>query len=807
MASIVDIIINATDNATRQIDQVQRAIERVGQHGGRLQAIMTGATGSIAALAPALAGLGGLSSMFASAGIGAAAFGAVAVSSIGGVIEAGEEVARIEEKIAMADTAEERAAANAELARVMGSLSTAQKGALADLQGFQSWWGTFKTQFDPQVFNVFSQGLDLIRNTMTALQPAITTVGTVLGDFMEKMNGAFKTDQVQGWFEYINSSVGGSLTAILTSAGNLFSGFMNLLVAFAPVAASMESGMIGLTASFESWSASLSSSQGFQNFMNYAKANTPVVMGLISNLWSFIVQLVAALAPLGSVILNVAAGFAQWLATSGTMSTVLNAISAAGQFLMQNLGAVKTVLAGVLAGFIAFKAIMFIVSIVRIIITVFNVLKTVFNVIRTAFMAVRIAMMLFPGTWLVAAIMAVIAAIVWLALNWDTAKAAIMRFWEACKTAFSNFGTMISNAMTTAGTAVSNGVTAIVNWFVQMGSRIVSAVSSFGSAVATWFTNMMTRAATAVSNGITRVVTFFTQLGSRVSSTISSLASRVATFFSNMMSRASSAVSSGVSKVVSFFSRLQSQVQSKISSLASRVMSLFTQMMSRAASAVSSGISKVISFFTKLGSQVISTITSIASKMVSSFTSMMSRAASAVSSGVSRIVSSIKGFAGSFLSAGKGLLDAFTSGIKSGISKAVGAVSAGMSKIRSFLPFSPAKKGALSDLDKSGESFFPTWYNGALKKVRPMTRAIGGALDSVNSQLQREQGNLNLGVGLESFNGGRATITVRHRINHEGTVRVQGDSSRETVRTVASSVDEEVTGFTLDELRQAVRKR
>jgi phage-related protein len=821
MANLVDIIINATDNASRQIDGVNRALDRLNNNGGKLAGIMAGVSGSIAGLAPAVAGVGAMASMFASAGIGAGAFGAVAVSAIGGVVDASEEVAKIEEKIKQADSTEERIKAQKELQQVMAGLSDAQKQALGDLKEFKGWWGSFTASLEKPVFNVMGQGLDFIRNTMEALKPAIESTAGVLTDFLSKVNASFQTDQVKSFFDYINQTAGANLQAILTSAGNLFVGFMEILKAFAPLSQSFSQGMVNMTASFRTWAEGLSQSQGFQKFIEYAKANTPPLLSLIGNLFKFVGQLVVALAPLGSVVLQVASAFVKWLTSSGLVQGALNLVRQAGQFLLDNLNAVKVVLASVLAGFLAFKGVMAIVSIVKVATTVFKTLKTVITAVRTAFMIFNATLLANPITWIVLAIVALIAVGVLLYKNWDTVKAyaqqlwdKLKQVWEGIKTAIStavtniitavsnwwnNMKTGFSNMMTSIGQAVSSGVQSVIQFFVSLPSKILGAIIYLTGFLIGAFIGLMIEIGIAVKNGIVAVVTFFSQLPSKVMSFITNLKNLAVNGFKTMMSNAKSAVQSGIQNVVSFFQSLPSKVMSFLNNLKTQAVNGFKTMMSTAKSAVQSGIQGVVSFFQSLPSKIMGFINSLKSSLVSGFKNMMSSAKSAVSSGVQGIVSAIKGFVSTFVSAGKGLLDAFTKGIKSGISKAVGAVKDGMSAIRKFLPFSPAKKGALSDLDKSGESFFPTWYEGALKMVRPMERAVGGALDKVNSSLERNHGQ----IALEAF--GSPRTTVRQVIEVRGTVDVQGEGGKESVRFVAQEIQDNIATF--KDLRQAVRKR
>jgi tape measure domain-containing protein len=258
---------------------------------------------------------------------------------------------------------------------------------------------------------------------------------------------------------------------------------------------------------------------------------------------------------------------------------------------------------------------------------------------------------------------------------------------------------------------------------------------------------------------------------------------------------------------------------------AGKGISLIKEFASKAGSAVSSFVSKVVSYFAKMVSQVISKIKSWVSNMASAIDSfvykvlgriakfntdlalLFSRGWEAlkgiVRKGISSLISVVKGMFGTFTSAGRGLIDAFTKGITGAFSKAVGAVKSGLSKIRNLLPFSPAKEGPLSDLDKSGESFFPTWYDGVLKKVPKMTKVLSGAMKLLNSDFQKEAGTLTL----NSFTGGRSKVTVIHRHEHSGKVQVEGDTSKEVVHMVGGSLRAETEESFLVDLRRVARSR
>lgn len=212
-------------------------------------------------------------------------------------------------------------------------------------------------------------------------------------------------------------------------------------------------------------------------------------------------------------------------------------------------------------------------------------------------------------------------------------------------------------------------------------------------------------------------------------------------------------------------------------------------------------------FFSGFIGTFISILKGFGVDVVGNFKTMMSNGKTAVTDGISNIISGIKGYFTQMVSSGKGLLEAFTDGIKKGISKAVSAVSDGMKQIRDFLPFSPAKKGALSDLDKSGKSFFPTFAGGMAKGTSAMLSMANKGMNELNDILMAEKGN----VQLDSF-GASLSSRVVHEFRHTGEVEVKGadgTSSKVAVDFVAGSVEERFLNWDdlVSDLRQAVRKR
>lgn len=128
---------------------------------------------------------------------------------------------------------------------------------------------------------------------------------------------------------------------------------------------------------------------------------------------------------------------------------------------------------------------------------------------------------------------------------------------------------------------------------------------------------------------------------------------------------------------------------------------------------VASGFTTVVStignILWNLPGLIISVFSAIISSVSSFHATLANALINAIESAINAGVSVFESFTASFYNAGVGLINSFVSGITASAQNAYSAVAGVMSNVRQYLPFSPAKLGALSDLDKSGEAFLHTF--------------------------------------------------------------------------------------------------
>jgi TP901 family phage tail tape measure protein len=108
----------------------------------------------------------------------------------------------------------------------------------------------------------------------------------------------------------------------------------------------------------------------------------------------------------------------------------------------------------------------------------------------------------------------------------------------------------------------------------------------------------------------------------------------------------------------------------------------------------------VTDFFKKWGPLILSVMTGPIGLLVYLFVKNFDKIKSFVMDTLNNVLDFIKGLGTSFKSAGAGLIDMMKDGIMSAANRVMDAVRNIAQKVRNMLPFSPAKDGPLSDLDK-----------------------------------------------------------------------------------------------------------
>ncbi|OUB44951.1 hypothetical protein BK740_12375 [Bacillus thuringiensis serovar argentinensis] len=773
MASVIDIIIQAQDRASGQFRQTSSEAKK-------MAAIIGGITIGASAMTPALlGGLGAIASLFGTAGIAAAGFGALAITTISKTVETANQLEEAQLKANAALIAGDTKGYAKQMALVqaiMESLTEEEKKAVVAINNLSDAWREMENKMAPTTLNLIANSTDFLRLTMTKLFPSFQGVGQSFSNMIGKMNEGITQGKADKFFEHMNTFAVPMFEMVMKSAGNILKGFSDIMIAFTPLGMDLGNGMVDLTQKFANWAAGLQSSTAFQDFVNFVKTSAPVIMDFIGNLVLTLWDIIQALAPVSIQVVQLANDFMTWARESGALDTALGLVSNAIQFVVDNANWLIPLVAALWAGFKTFSILisvaMWIDDTGKAIKKVIEIGKLFGSWILDAIKLLgRLSMTLLasPWFWVVAAIAAVIAIGVLLYQNWDEVKKYAQELWDKVKDAW--------NGMTKAvGDAYNDMVQSVKDWWNETKQK---------------WNDMVESADSKAEEMKQKVVQKYEQLKQDAVQKLLGLYSDAKNKWNQIKQDAQDKAEEMKQRAIQKYEQMKREAVQKLLEMVNGVREKFNNMVNAAEEKVDS-----------MGRAAKNMMNGFVEGVRNGFNDAVNK----VRSGVNDMYNQFTGFFKTFYNSGKGLLSEFVSGIASGFGDAVNAVSRGMSSIRAYLPFSPAKKGPLSDLDKSGEAFFPTWYEAALTQVRSMERAVGGAFKGVANEA-----NVALaGTGLEAFTGGKTAITVTHKHEHNvnGTVDVDGDALRSTVeqRVARTAYEQGVSGMDYSGLNQSIRK-
>lgn len=284
---------------------------------------LAGAVGVLGSLGPmigsATGGLMGLVSAFSTAGTGAVAFGALAVTSIGKVIKTGQDLDKLQAKLDDATNAKERAKIMEQINVLQQSLGKEEKKALATLEDFKDNWQEIASITQKPILKSFTNSLTTFKTVLNSLRPMFVSVANGAVTLSKNMDNAFKAPDLQNFIKWMNNNAGQAFVTFGNIAGNVMRTVMNLIVAFGPLGNDMAASMEKATASWAKWAAGLSSSQRFQDFVAYTRENGPKILKVITNFSGALRRLFAAFGPMSADMLtslvDMTARFREWAGT------------------------------------------------------------------------------------------------------------------------------------------------------------------------------------------------------------------------------------------------------------------------------------------------------------------------------------------------------------------------------------------------------------------------------------------------------------------------------------------------------------
>lgn len=185
----------------------------------------------------------------------------------------------------------------------------------------------------------------LVDNYLPSFQAFVGEISKGLGDMFAATAKVLLMPEWRTFFAFLGDEVQPSLEGMWVAALNLARGVANIVVALNPLAEPIGQGLVDLTEKFARWSDELSTSTGFQDFMDYAARVGPKVVKLIEQMALFTGRLVVAMAPIGETILDAVTGVFEWINAwdVDTLSNVVTVVAVLATTIWGLTGFVRTV--------------------------------------------------------------------------------------------------------------------------------------------------------------------------------------------------------------------------------------------------------------------------------------------------------------------------------------------------------------------------------------------------------------------------------------------------------------------------------
>lgn len=214
---------------------------------------------------------------------------------------------------AMQSTASAGVPAISELQKAMDNLSPAG-------QKFAVFLASLKPQFDKLKATAQAGLLPGVEEGIKALLPMLPKVNTLigqtattLGSMASEAGKALAGPWWQQFFTTVSAQINPALKTMGSTVGNFATGAAGIFQQLLPLGVQFGQMLLGISQKFADFGKNAGSNPQFQQFLAYAQASLPLVGQFLSAAASAAGHLVAALAPIGTTVLQGLTGFLNWI--------------------------------------------------------------------------------------------------------------------------------------------------------------------------------------------------------------------------------------------------------------------------------------------------------------------------------------------------------------------------------------------------------------------------------------------------------------------------------------------------------------
>ena len=414
---------------------------------------------------------------------------------------------------------------------------------------------------------------------------------------------------------------------------------------------------------------------------------------------------------MGDAIDRIAEGFGN-LVTKATevVTAALPKVLEGLAWIADNGEAIVSVLAGIGAGFAAFK----VASLIQGVVSAFQAFKLANEGATIAQWAMNAAMNANPIVLIVTLVAGLVAAIVTFIATNEDARAALVNVWEAIKTAI---GTVVEGIVTFFTETIPNAFNQVIdfvkgNWqglllllvnpfagafkllydncegfrniinnlveqiktafngvvtfLKELPSKIWNAIISTVDAIRAWALDLKTAAVEGITQLVTNVVTFFSELPNKIAYVIGFCIGHVIKFGIDLYTWATNKIPEFVNSIITFMQQLPGKIWNAIVSAVQKVATWGENMRSKAVTAATNLLNQVFTTLSQMPGKVWSAIVNAVTQVATWGSNLIAKGREAASGLVSAVVNGVSSLPGKMAEIGSNIVSGIWNGISSG---------------------------------------------------------------------------------------------------------------------------------------------
>ncbi|MFD7646350.1 peptidoglycan DD-metalloendopeptidase family protein [Streptomyces albidoflavus] len=234
-------------------------------------------------------------------------------------VNAAESIASAERGVESArlsgiDTTAKSASAQDEYRKALAKLTPAQRDlyeALEGPKGLKAAFSDWHKELQKDVLPIFTRAVEGAKNSLPGLTPLVKNSSKAVRDLQERASKRLKNPFWQEFKTGIQEAAEPAIEGLGVSLGNVFEGMAGIVAAFFPHMDSISERMQRITERFADWGTGLKGSEKFESFLAYAAEMGPVLAEALGDIFDGIFEVLNALSPLSTLVLDVLGGIGE----------------------------------------------------------------------------------------------------------------------------------------------------------------------------------------------------------------------------------------------------------------------------------------------------------------------------------------------------------------------------------------------------------------------------------------------------------------------------------------------------------------